>query len=108
MSSEDHVFKAIADPTRRAIIALLGHDRASVSELQGRFTISQPAISQHLKVLREAGLVSERREGRRRIYELNAEPLELARLWLEQHTRFWTSRLEQLGDHLRSRHGPDA
>jgi DNA-binding transcriptional ArsR family regulator len=105
---EDAVFKAIADPTRRAIIGLLGEEQASVSELQRRFTISQPAVSQHLRVLREAGLVSERREGRRRIYELNAEPLALARLWLDRHTEFWASRLDNLGRHLRSNHGPDA
>lgn len=105
---EDQVFKAIADPTRRAIIGLLGEERASVSELQGRFAISQPAISQHLRVLREAGLVSERREGRRRIYALNAEPLELARQWLDRHTEFWVSSLDNLGRHLRSKHGPDA
>ena len=76
--------------------------------LTGRFEISQPAVSQHLKVLREAGLVSERKAGRRRIYALEAGPLALAAEWLERHMDFWASRFDNLGRHLREKHGKDA
>lgn len=101
---QDAVFKALADPTRRAIVSMLTRESASVSELGSHFEISQPAISQQLKVLRECGLVVERREGRHRIYTLQAGPLEVARDWLERHVEFWTSRLENLGQHLRRTH----
>jgi DNA-binding transcriptional ArsR family regulator len=105
---QDRVFRALADPTRRGILTLLGEDPRSVGELKQGLAISQPAVSQHLKLLREAGLVSERREGRRRIYALDAEPLALARQWLDRHTDFWASRLDNLGAHLRRKHGPHA
>jgi DNA-binding transcriptional ArsR family regulator len=105
---EDRIFKALADPTRRAILSLLGEERRSVSDLTERFEMSQPAVSQHLKVLRESGLVSERAEGRRRVYALEAGALAEARDWLDRHIIFWTSRLENLGEHLRKKHGPKA
>ena len=105
---QDRVFKALADPTRRSILALLGEERRSVSDLTERFDMSQPAVSQHLKVLREAGLVTEHKAGRNRIYAFNAEPLRLAAAWLERHTDFWATRLDNLGRHLRERHGEDA
>lgn len=105
---QDKVFKAIADPTRRSILALLGEENRSVSDLTGRFEMSQPAISQHLKVLRECGLVSERADGRRRLYALEAGPLAEARQWLDEHILFWTSRLDNLGAHLRKKHGAEA
>lgn len=104
---QDRVFKALADPTRRAMIDVLSQEAASVSELQSRFAMSQPAISQHLRVLRESGLVHERKDGRRRIYDLNAEPLGAARDWLDEQMDFWASRLDRLGDHLRRKHGTD-
>ncbi|HEX8364912.1 MAG TPA: metalloregulator ArsR/SmtB family transcription factor [Allosphingosinicella sp.] len=106
--AEDQVFRALADPTRRALVGLLGRDEQSVSALTRRFRVSQPAISQHLKVLREAGLVHERREGRHRLYRLDPDPLLLAAGWLDEHTGFWTERLDDLGRHLRKKHGKNA
>jgi DNA-binding transcriptional ArsR family regulator len=105
---EDEVFRALADPTRRALLGLLGEEARPVSELTRHFAMSQPAVSQHLGVLRKAGLVTETRSGRHRIYRLNPDPLRLAAQWLEQHTDFWATRLDQLGRHLRERHGKDA
>lgn len=107
-SAENEVFRALADPTRRALLAMLGAEAQPVSALTGRFDMSQPAISQHLKVLREAGLVTERKAGRNRIYALNPDPLRHAASWLERHTDFWATRLDNLGRHLREKHGKDA
>lgn len=104
---ENEVFRALADPTRRKLLSMLGEGGQAVSELTGHFEMSQPAVSQHLRVLKEARLVTERRAGRNRIYELNPEPLRLAALWLERHTDFWASRLDNLGHHLRAKHGKD-
>ena len=106
--AENEVFRALADPTRRALLSMLDEEAQSVSALTGRFEMSQPAISQHLKVLREAGLVSERKAGRNRIYALDPEPLRHAAEWLERHTDFWATRLDNLGRHLREKHGTDA
>jgi DNA-binding transcriptional ArsR family regulator len=91
---EPDVFRAVADPTRRAVLDLLAEGERAVKDLQPAFPISQPALSQHLRVLREAGLVSERRAGRLRIYRLEAEPLADVRAWLE---RFWDERFDRLG-----------
>jgi DNA-binding transcriptional ArsR family regulator len=102
---QDGVFKALADPTRRAIISMLTERSATVTDLVSHFDISQPAISQQLRVLRECGLVVERKQGRHRIYTLETGPLEAAREWLDRHVEFWTSRLENLGQHLRRTHG---
>jgi DNA-binding transcriptional ArsR family regulator len=104
-AQQDQVFRALADPTRRAILDLLREESRSVRDLNAAFDMSQPAISQHLKVLRAAELVSERKAGRLRIYELNAEPLIEAQAWLDRHIAFWTARLERLGQHLRGKHG---
>lgn len=90
-------FHAIADPTRRAILDLLAEGDLAVKQLQPHFPISQPALSQHLGVLREAGLVSERRAGRLRIYRLNTRPLAEVRSWLARYERFWDERLDRLG-----------
>jgi len=106
--AENDVFRALADPTRRALLAMLGEEAQSVSALTTRFAISQPAVSQHLRVLRDAGLVSESKAGRHRIYALEQEPLRHAALWLERHTDFWATRLDNLGRHLREKHGKDA
>ena len=105
---ENEVFKALADPTRRALLSLLGDEAQPVSALTAHFEMSQPAVSQHLKVLRDAGLVSERKAGRNRIYELNAEPLRHAAAWLDRHVDFWATRFDNLGRHLREKHGEDA
>lgn len=79
----DLIFAALADPTRRAILARLAAGEASVLELAGPFDISQPAISRHLKVLEQAGLIERRREAQRRPCRINVDPLEEAARWLE-------------------------
>jgi len=94
------VFRAVADPTRRAILDRLAAGESSVAELAQPFAMSLPAISQHLKVLREAGLVSGRREGRRRLYRLEARPLRAVSEWVEHYERFWRRRMVSLGRHL--------
>lgn len=83
------VFRAIADPTRRALIDLLRTSERSVNELAKPFHMTQPAISQHLRVLRNAGLVKPRQVGRQRVYELNAKPLRAVRDWTARYERFW-------------------
>ena len=105
---ENEVFRALADPTRRALLSILGEGAQPVAALTGRFEMSQPAVSQHLRVLREAGLVSERKAGRNRIYALEAGPLRHAAEWLERHSDFWATRFDNLGRHLRDKHGKDA
>lgn len=95
------VFRAISDPTRRTLLDLLASEEQPVSALVGRFEMTQPAISQHLRVLREAGLVRERRQGRQRLYRLHPEPLREAYDWLGHYERFWREKLAALGEHLR-------
>ncbi len=95
------VFRAIADPTRRALLDLLAGQEHSVAALGKRFEMSQPAISQHLRVLREARLVRERKLGRQRMYRLDPEPLREAYDWLGHYERFWREKLLALGEHLR-------
>jgi DNA-binding transcriptional ArsR family regulator len=92
---EDAVFRALADPTRRAIFERLTHGEAAVKELTARFDVSQPAISQHLATLRGAGLVSERREGRLVYYRVEPKGLRPLVDWLAHYQAFW---LERLGD----------
>ena len=107
LTGEDAVFRALADPTRRDLLSLLREPRP-VSDLTRHFAMSQPAISQHLKVLKAARLVTERRSGRHRIYQADPAPLRLAARWLDEHTDFWASRLDNLGRHLRRKYGEDA
>jgi DNA-binding transcriptional ArsR family regulator len=85
----DATFAALADPTRRAILARLARGDASVLELAAPFEMSQPAISKHLKVLERAGLVSRGRDAQRRPCKLEARALEVAADWLEDYRRFW-------------------
>jgi DNA-binding transcriptional ArsR family regulator len=99
--STPDIFRAISDPTRRALLDLLAAEEQPVSALVERFEMTQPAISQHLRVLREAGLVRERRLGRRRLYRLHPEPLREAYDWLGHYERFWQEKLLGLGEHLR-------
>lgn len=93
-------FEALADPTRRRIVELLADNETSAGELGALFPISQPAISRHLRVLRNAKLVSWRSAGQRRVYRLNPEPLAEVDAWLQRYRRFWSSRLDKLEDHL--------
>ena len=94
------VFRAVADPTRREVLELLLERDRSVSELAQPFRMSQPAVSQHLRVLRKAGLVRVRKAGRRRLYRLDATPLREVYDWAEHFTRFWPGKLEALGRYL--------
>lgn len=89
-------FTALADPTRRRIIESLADGESAFGTLAGQFEMSRPAVSQHLKVLREAGLVSVRKDAQRRIYRLNADGLGELELWLEKVKRFWGPRLDEL------------
>jgi len=97
------IFHAIADPTRRAILDRLREGGQAVNEIAGRFEISRPAISKHLRVLHEANLVTETRDGRNRIYKLNAEPLRDLERWLEHYRRFWALNLLSLKNHVESK-----
>ncbi len=92
----DATFSALADPTRRAILARLASGDASVSELAAPFSMSQPAISKHLKVLERAGLISRGRDAQRRPRRLEAKPLAEANEWLEHYRRFWEGSFHRL------------
>jgi DNA-binding transcriptional ArsR family regulator len=91
---------ALADPTRRAILARLVSGEASVTELSQPFAMSGPAISKHLKVLERAGLITRGRDAQRRPCRLAAAPLRELDFWLEHYRRFWDESLDRLGDYL--------
>jgi DNA-binding transcriptional ArsR family regulator len=92
----DATFAALADPTRRAILARLATGEASVMELAEPFAMSQPAISKHLKVLERAGLISRGRDAQRRPCRLEPAPLAAADQWLERYRQFWEASFERL------------
>jgi DNA-binding transcriptional ArsR family regulator len=92
----DHTFLALADPTRRAILARLARGDASVTELAEPFAISQPAISKHLKVLERAGLITVGQDAQRRPRRLEAKPLAQANAWLEQYRDIWEASFTRL------------
>jgi DNA-binding transcriptional ArsR family regulator len=94
------VFGALADPTRRAILARLADGEASVAELAAPFSMSQPAVSKHLKVLEQAGLISRNRRATARLSRLEAEPLREVTTWLARYQRFWDESHERLDDLL--------
>ena len=95
-------FVAVAEPTRRQILELLRERERPVGELVRHLKISQPGVSKHLRVLRDAGLVRVRPEGRRRLYGLRAEPLAELDAWLSPYRKFWRGRLAALHRHLAS------
>lgn len=104
----DAIFAALADPTRRAIVARLAVGEASVAELVEPFAMSQPAISKHLKVLERAGLVSRGRDAQRRPCRLEAQPLAQANEWLERYRKAWEqnfARLDLLLEELKAEEG---
>lgn len=104
----DVTFAALADPTRRAILARLAAGEASVTELAKPFAITQPAISRHLRVLEQAGLISHGVDAQRRPRQLEAAPLAEASRWLERYREFWEGsfeRLDELLGELQSRPG---
>jgi DNA-binding transcriptional ArsR family regulator len=93
-------FELVADASRRQILDLLRERERSVSELVARLGLSQPAVSKHLRTLREAGLVRVRPDAQRRWYQLHAEPLAELDAWLEPYRQFWAGRLDALERHL--------
>jgi DNA-binding transcriptional ArsR family regulator len=99
-SSLDAVFAALADPTRRAILSRLASGEASVNEIAAPFRMTQPAVSKHLKVLEEAGLIERGIDRQRRPARLKAAPMAAAVRWLEEFKRFWSSSFDQLDDLL--------
>jgi DNA-binding transcriptional ArsR family regulator len=102
----DATFAALADPTRRAILARLAAGEASVAELAEPFAMTQPAVSKHLKVLERAGLISRGRDAQRRPRRLEAQPLADATKWLEGYRQFWEGtfqRLDALLDELQTK-----
>jgi DNA-binding transcriptional ArsR family regulator len=103
--SLDATFAALADPTRRAILAKLASGEASVTELAEPFAMSQPAISKHLKVLERAGLISRGQDAQRRPRRLEAMPLAEANEWLEGYRRFWEESFQRLDSLLEEMKG---
>jgi DNA-binding transcriptional ArsR family regulator len=109
--STPDVFNAVASPIRRSLLALLRTGETPATELAQQFDLSQPAISQQLKVLRQAGLVGERRLGRQRLYHLNPGPLREVAEWVSEYEQFWSERLDRLAsfvERAEARHGTPA
>jgi DNA-binding transcriptional ArsR family regulator len=99
----DRTFHALGDPTRRAILVRLARGPATVGELAAPFAMSLPAISRHLKVLVDASLIHNQRDGKSRRCELRPDALGGARDWLDFHRRFWSGSLDRLDTHLKTR-----
>jgi DNA-binding transcriptional ArsR family regulator len=93
-------FEIIAEPNRRAILSLLASSQQSVGEIERRLRMSQPTVSKHLRVLREAGFVESTVDAQRRLYRLNPEPLLEVDAWLAQFRRFWSAHVDALEQHL--------
>jgi DNA-binding transcriptional ArsR family regulator len=93
-------FEILAEPNRRRILDLLGAAERPVGELVAQLALSQPAVSKHLRILREAGLVEVRGDAQRRLYRVRPEPLRAIDDWLEPYRRMWASRLDELELHL--------
>jgi DNA-binding transcriptional ArsR family regulator len=94
------VFAAIADSTRRGILQRLATGELAAGQIAAAFPISRPAVSKHLRILRQAALVQEERRGRHRVYRLNAQPLRDVDRWLEQYRTFWVKNLASLKRHI--------
>jgi DNA-binding transcriptional ArsR family regulator len=94
------VFAAIADPTRRAILQRLAAGDMAAGHIAVAFPISRPAVSKHLRILRQAALVQEKRHGRQRVYRLNPQPLREVAYWLEPYRTFWEKNLASLKRHV--------
>jgi DNA-binding transcriptional ArsR family regulator len=96
-------FEVLAEPTRRRILDLLLDGERPVGELVEKLELSQPGVSKHLRVLRDAGLVNVRRDAQRRLYGVRADPLMEIDAWLAPYRRFWSDRLDALEKHLDSK-----
>jgi DNA-binding transcriptional ArsR family regulator len=101
MTAEADLFRTLADPTRRAVFERLGDGEMTVSALRQGFSVSQPAISQHLAALKAAGLVSERRAGRNAFYRLRPEGLTPLAGWVDRYRTFWPERIGKLKELLK-------
>ena len=102
--STDTTFSALSDPTRRAVLDLLCQGDQPAGRIAQAFPVSRPAISKHLRLLRRAHLVQERREGRHRVYQLNPGPLQAVDFWLNQYRVFWQSNLSNLKTFVEAEH----
>ncbi len=105
--SEQAVFRALADPSRRAVLGLLRQGSLSAGQIAQAFPVSRPAISKHLRLLRHAHLVQERIQGRHRYYSLNPAPLRSVDSWLSQYRSFWQSSLSSLKTFVESKSTKD-
>jgi len=94
------VFAAIADPTRRRIVELVATQELPAGDIAGAFAVSRPAISRHLRVLRQAGVLAARVDGQRRLYRLEPKALDELDSWIERTRHFWAQHLEELDEHL--------
>ena len=103
VTQEATVFHAIADPTRRAILDRLRNGGKAVNEIAEAFPVSRPAISKHLRVLHQARLVTEVRDGRRHVYQLHPGPLRQVDRWLQEYRRFWTANLASLKQYVEAK-----
>ena len=104
----DRVFRALGDPTRRTILALLADGERTIADLAGRFDMTLPAVSKHVRVLESAGLATVRREGRSRHCRLRASPLEDAAFWLSDYRAYWEAALDRLETWVTQDDGEDA
>ena len=100
MDAMSSTFSALADPTRRAILARLALGQTSVTELAAPFDMSMPAVSKHLRVLESAGLIERGRQAQFRPCKLNAEPLQQAQAWIEEYRQFWEQSFDRLDEYL--------
>lgn len=96
----ESAFGIVAEPNRRAILSLLASSERSVSEIEDQLRMSQPSVSKHLRVLRDAGFVEARVDGQRRVYHIRAEPLMEVDAWLAPFRQFWTEHVDALEVHL--------
>jgi DNA-binding transcriptional ArsR family regulator len=99
------MFQAIADPTRREIINIISRGSLNLNSVAGNFTISRPAISKHIKILTECGLIIMKQKGRERYCEANLTSLNEVSIWIEQYRIFWTKKLDALERHLAKEYG---
>ncbi|MGY6183291.1 ArsR/SmtB family transcription factor [Paraburkholderia strydomiana] len=100
----DSTFAVIAEPSRRAILSLLASSEQSVGDIEEQLKLSQPSVSKHLRVLRDAGFVESRVEAQRRVYRIKPEPLMEIDAWLAPFRRFWSVHLDALERHLDQTH----
>src|SRR5579863_2566327 len=105
--STEATFQVLADPTRRAVLDLLRSGTQPAGVIARAFPVSRPAISKHLRLLRRAHLVRERREGRRRLYQLNPAPLRAVDSWLEHYRSFWQMNLADLKIFVEAEHAKE-